>query len=57
VVWQHVLGVACVLCAGQNETELGCVFCSSINSAFVGESSVLDFRMHGATIHSYVMFR
>jgi hypothetical protein len=22
-VWQHVLGVACVLCAVQNETELG----------------------------------
>jgi hypothetical protein len=25
VVWQHVLGVACVLCAVQNETELGAV--------------------------------
>jgi hypothetical protein len=25
VVWRHVLGVACVLCAVQNETELGCV--------------------------------
>jgi hypothetical protein len=23
VVWQHVLGVACVLCVVQNETELG----------------------------------
>jgi hypothetical protein len=26
VVWQHVLGVACVLCVVQNGTELGCVF-------------------------------
>jgi hypothetical protein len=26
VVWQHVLGVACVLCAVQNGTELGGVF-------------------------------
>jgi hypothetical protein len=39
------LGVACVLCAVQNETELGGVFCngilnfkpSLINSAFVDE--------------------
>jgi hypothetical protein len=30
VLWQHVLGVACVLCAVQNETELVsgvCVVC------------------------------
>jgi hypothetical protein len=26
MVWQHVLRVACVLCAVQNGTELGCVF-------------------------------
>jgi hypothetical protein len=25
VMWQRVLGVACVLCAVQNETELGAV--------------------------------
>jgi hypothetical protein len=30
LVWQHVLGVACVLCVVQNETELGGVFCSWI---------------------------
>jgi hypothetical protein len=26
VMWQHVLGVACVLCAVQNESELWCVY-------------------------------
>jgi hypothetical protein len=31
VVWQHVLGVACVLCAVQNETESEArFFCSGI---------------------------
>jgi hypothetical protein len=36
VLWQHVLGVACVVCAVQNGTEwrVWCVLC----------------RMHGATI-------
>jgi hypothetical protein len=30
---------------------------SVINSALVGEWSVLDFRMHGATINSYLLLR
>jgi hypothetical protein len=36
VVWQHVLGVACVLCAVQNETRL----CGGV-AACLGEACVL----------------
>jgi hypothetical protein len=41
VVWQHVLGVACVLCAVQNESVKSSVNLkpSFINSAFVGKSA------------------
>jgi hypothetical protein len=35
VVWQHDLGVACVLCAVQNETELGGVFCNGIRDVLL----------------------
>jgi hypothetical protein len=35
VVWQHVLGVACVLCAVQNETEwrVCCVLCRRLSTS------------------------
>jgi hypothetical protein len=53
VVWQHVLGVACVLCAEQNETELGGVELR-VKEHFVTEYGVKAFGIVEVSIHSFV---